>query len=260
MSIYDYLNYFWSRNQDVPCSQCEVALYHYLLFEANRQHWIMPIKVVTKKILCNLKMGKSSVMRAREGLMDKGFIRFSIGKGKDSPTQYVLLSSLQKDNQGVLENGMLNRTHDMTQIGPPNDSKCGTGSGTHLNNITIRSEEDNNIPFISSSSNKDILPVSELHLKLIGDETWLDALMAKLKGVGIDICLDSLRHAVDDFFEMLQSKGITEKNEDDCKNYIFNWIKYHNKKNNYGQDSRNKSKSGRINIADNRPEDYAGLC
>lgn len=258
MSIYDYLNYFWSRNQDVPCSQCEVALYHYLLFEANRQHWIMPIKVVTKKILCNLKMGKSSVMRAREGLMDKGFIRFSIGKGKDTPTQYVLLSSLQKDNQGVLENGMLNRTHDMTQIGTPNDSKCGTESGTHLNNITIRSEEDNNIPFISSSSNKDILPVSELHLKLIGDETWLDALMAKLKGVGIDICLDSLRHAVDDFFEMLQSKGITEKNEDDCKNYVFNWIKYYRKRNE--KESKCFGKAGSSEISTNCPEDYDGVC
>ena len=55
-------------------------------------------------------------------------------------------------------------------------------------------------------------------------------------------------------------KGITEKDEGDCRNYVFNWIKYHLKNKKYGQESRNDNKVGRAEISANRPEDYNGAC
>ena len=45
MSIYDYMNHFWFENENDPCSLSEGVLYFYLLYEANRQHWVKPFKV-----------------------------------------------------------------------------------------------------------------------------------------------------------------------------------------------------------------------
>ena len=47
MGIYDYMNHFWFENENDPCSLSETSLYFYLLYEANRQHWVMPFKVST---------------------------------------------------------------------------------------------------------------------------------------------------------------------------------------------------------------------
>lgn len=40
--IYDYINRFWAEAERNPFNPTEVALYHYLLYEANRLRWNMP--------------------------------------------------------------------------------------------------------------------------------------------------------------------------------------------------------------------------
>ena len=51
MSIYDYLIYFWQKNEYDQCSLSEIALYFCLLHESNRQHWASPFKASTNRTL-----------------------------------------------------------------------------------------------------------------------------------------------------------------------------------------------------------------
>ena len=67
MGIYDYMNNFWFENENDPCSLSETSLYFYLLYEANRQHWVMPFKVSTQMLVARLNTSKQNVMKAREG-------------------------------------------------------------------------------------------------------------------------------------------------------------------------------------------------
>ena len=50
--IYDYINRFWAEAERNPFNPTEVALYHYLLYEANRLRWNMPF--ACWKIQCKL--------------------------------------------------------------------------------------------------------------------------------------------------------------------------------------------------------------
>lgn len=90
MGIYDYMNHFWFVNENDPCSLSETSLYFYLLYEANRQHWLMPFKVSTQMLVARLNTSKQNVMKARDGLRKRGLIGFSKGEGKGKPALYTL--------------------------------------------------------------------------------------------------------------------------------------------------------------------------
>ena len=96
MGIYDYMNHFWFENENDPCSLSESVLYFYLLYEANRQHWVTPFKVSTQMLVARLNTSKQNVMKAREGLRKRGLIGFSKGEGKGKPALYTL----SRDNIG----------------------------------------------------------------------------------------------------------------------------------------------------------------
>jgi len=63
MGIYDYMNHFWFENENDPCSLSESVLYFYLLYEANRQHWVTPFKVSTQMLVARLNTSKQNVMK-----------------------------------------------------------------------------------------------------------------------------------------------------------------------------------------------------
>ena len=90
MGIYDHMNHFWFENENNPCSLSESVLYFYLLYEANRQHWVTPFKVSTQMLVARLNTSKQNVIKAREGLRKRGLIGFSKGEGKGKPALYTL--------------------------------------------------------------------------------------------------------------------------------------------------------------------------
>ena len=52
------MNHFWFKNENDPCSLSEASLFFYLLYEANRQHWVMPFKVSTQMLVARLNTSK----------------------------------------------------------------------------------------------------------------------------------------------------------------------------------------------------------
>lgn len=254
MSIYDYLIYFWLKNEYNQCSLSEIALYFCLLHEANRQHWASPFKASTQMLMARLGTSKSNIMKARESLMRRGLISYVKGDGKGKPALYTLhLSSAEDDGQSQ------ELPQPLTQMITP----VMTQQVTQKLPLPYNKEE-NSINAVRketpspSQSNKE-LTLDELQEKLLADTEWMNGLSKRLTVVGIHLSCDNLKGKINEFFDDLRARKVTKKEETDCRNHVFNWIRYRNK-NNYGQERKCESKVGRAQISDNRPEDYKGAC
>lgn len=264
MSVFELMNYFWFCNENEPCSLSEIALYHYFLFEANRQHWPTPFKVSTLMIQARLNTSKQNIMKAREALMKRGLISYSKGEGKGKPALYTLhlgTSDNSRELPQQLSQPLTQElSHELTQPLPAALTPTLPFSNIKNGNTEYFEKKDT-VPPSPPSSDKVALTLPELREKLLSDGPWLLNLSKRLAGIGINLCGDSLKGKINEFFHEQQGKGITEKEEVDCREYVFNWIRYHsNKKVNYGQDSRSESKGCRVEISDNRPKDYKGAC
>lgn len=126
MNIYCYMNHFWFKNQYDPCSPSETALYHYLLFEAERQQWAMPFRIPTQMVMTYTGISKQGVKDARESLRKRGFITYSKGEGKGRPALYSLVHNNTNElhtqqyrritaSQSVTDSKTQKMTEDVTQ-------------------------------------------------------------------------------------------------------------------------------------------------
>lgn len=262
MSIYDYLIYFWQKNEYDQCSLSEIALYFCLLHEANRQHWATPFKASTQMLMARLGTSKPNIMKARESLMRRGLISYVKGDGKGKPALYTLLLSSAEDGAQSQE-----LTQPLTQKITPMMTQQVTQTLPQVLPLPNKKEEDSinavrkETPSTPSpsQSNKE-LTLDELQAKLLADTEWMNGLSKRLSAVGIAFSNDNLKGKINEFFDDLRSRKVTHKEENDCRNHVFSWIKYHNKNNNYGQERKCESKAGPTQISDNRPEDYKGAC
>ena len=251
MGIYDYMNYFWFENENDPCSLSETSLYFYLLYEANRQHWVMPFKVSTQMLVARLNTSKQNVMKAREGLRKRGLIGLSKGEGKGKPALYTLL---------LLETQSQSLSPTMTQM-LPETLTSKLSQPLPLSNIKEENNKEEVKEDNSPSPNSNIvLTLSELKGKLMDDCSWQQNLSLQLVKNGINLNAEALSKELSDFFDMLEHKGCMGKEEADCRQYAFNWINYNHKNKNHGKESKCFGKAGSAEISANRPEDYNGIC
>ena len=264
MSIFELMNYFWFRNENEPCSLSEMALYHYLLFEANRQHWATPFKVSTQMIQARLNTSKQNVMKARDALMKRGLITYFKGEGKGKPALYMLHLSTSDDRDMQSQQLSQPLKQELAQVLAQPLPATLTPALPLTNIKDVNTDNIDKKKLASSSpqtSDKVVLTLSELREKLLSDEHWQLELSKRLANVDINLTEDNLKGKIIEFFNEQQSKGVTQKEEADCRNYVFNWICYpYKNRNKYGQESRNESKGSRAEISANRPEDYKGNC
>jgi len=256
MSIYDYMNHFWFENENDPCSLSETSLYFYLLYEANRQHWVTPFKVSTQMLVARLNTSKQNLMKARDGLRKRGLIGFSKGEGKGKPALYTL--TLANTGEGVTQTLPLSQTMtpELTDSLPLKLPPSLPHSNIKEENNKEEVKEDN-----SPSPNANIvLTLSELRPKLLNDSSWHQVLSSQLAKNGINLNAKALSKDLTGFFDMLEQKGCKGKEEADCRQYAFNWINYNHKNKNYGKESKCYGKAGSAEISANRPEDYNGVC
>ena len=251
MGIYDYMNHFWFENENDPCSLSEATLYFYLLYEANRQHWASPFKVSTQMLVARLNTSKQNVMKARDGLRKRGLIDFSKGEGKGKPALYTLcLSEEQSQSLSQL------MTQQLTESLASELPQSLPHSNIKKENTTKEVGEEKQSP---SSNSKVVLTLSELMEKLLNDNSWLLGLSERLAKNKIILNGEELKDKVREFFSEQEHKGGKGKEEADCREYVFNWIKY-KYKNYYGNESKCNGQISTIKIEANRPEDYTGYC
>ena len=92
----EYLNRFnrWCGNNDLPLSA--VVLYYRLLDQFNRDGWPDDEQIDTPRLMLMAGCQKEAAYRARDKLVELGFIEYRKGR-KGSPNQYSLTKyTLQK--------------------------------------------------------------------------------------------------------------------------------------------------------------------
>lgn len=90
MDYIKLINRFWGANRHSQFTMAETTLYFYLLNEANRNYWQMPIACATAIICASTGMTKATLIRARNGLKKIGFIGFTEGvQHSRAPTYHI---------------------------------------------------------------------------------------------------------------------------------------------------------------------------
>ncbi len=104
MKYIDLLNRFWEANRADRFTTSERELYYYLLNECNRSYWRMPVACPTSVVCAVIGINRATLMRAREGLRSRKFIRFEEGvQNSRAPTYTILDTSCDTGNATLLQ-------------------------------------------------------------------------------------------------------------------------------------------------------------
>ena len=163
--IYDYINRFWAEAERSPFNPTEVALYHYLLYEANRLRWEMPFACHTAILCVRLSTTKQNISKARQHLMERGLIEFQAGTGIRTPALYSL--TLQTPRQ-------------LPQQITPQLSRELTVQLTHSNIEDKDKNKDKDIIYSQSARDDGHKPLDELETILLADTAWQDKIIGVL--------------------------------------------------------------------------------
>ncbi len=260
MNIVNYMNYFWFNNQYDPCSPSETTLYHYLLFEAERQHWVMPFKVPTQMLMAYTGISKQGVIDARETLQKRGLITYSKGEGKGRPALYSLVCNYTDEvstQQYRRIASSHNTTYSKTQVVaqdvnrrvpqepiqdlPQDFTHESTQNGTQDLTQDLTQEQAPELPHKASlcktpepsqekpqhkpaNSNQSMsqkLPLSKLRTILLNDTSWHDEIIRQLANDGISIDHNTLTRRIANFFDWQEEQDVVERREADCRSHIF---------------------------------------
>lgn len=260
MNIVNYMNHFWLDNQYEPCSPSETALYHYLLFEAERQQWTMPFRIPTQMVMTYTGISKQGVKDARESLKKRGFITYTKGEGKGRPALYSLVLNdtdeeytqqyhritssqnatysktqevvqdvtqrvpqepIQELPQDLTHESTQNETQDLTQEQTPELSY----EASQYKTPEPSQELPQRTPAKSNQSMSQKLPLSELRTILLNDKPWHDVIIRQLANDGISIDYTVLTRRIAGFLDWQEKQGILERGEADCRSHILNSIR-----------------------------------
>ena len=260
MNIVNYMNHFWLNNQYEPCSPSETALYHYLLFEAERQQWTMPFRIPTQMVMTYTGISKQGVKDARESLKKRGFITYTKGEGKGRPALYSLVLNdtdeeytqqyhritssqnatysktqevVQDVTQRVPQEPIQELPQDLTHESTQNETQDLTKEQTpelsyeasQYKTPEPSQELPQRTPAKSNQSMSQKLPLSELRTILLNDKPWHDVIIRQLANDGISIDYTVLTRRIAGFLDWQEKQGILERGEADCRSHILNSIR-----------------------------------
>ena len=204
--IYDYINRFWTEAERSPFNPMEVALYHYLLYEANRLRWVVPFACHTAILCVRLSTTKQNISKARQRLTERGLIEFQAGTGIRTPALYSL--TLQTPRQ-------------LPQQITPQLPRELTVQLTHSN----IEDKDKDIIYSHSARDDGHKPLDELESILLADTAWQDKIIGVLaKRENSEVNTGRLCGYIRDFFEEQRIGGSGQRNESDCRSHFYHWI------------------------------------
>ena len=202
MNIFNLVLRFWQSAQEEAFTPSEAALYFYLLHRANTQKWQMPIRCPTSTVCAFLSTTKQNVMKAREGLKQRGFIEYHPGSGTHDSPLYTLT-----ENPSELSDRLSNEL-----------------SGQLSDQLPLYKNKDKD-RFTTTARMESILSLEELEKMFQEDEQWQQSVLALLLARNIEGAThEILRTQISQFFLYLKASGQTEGETKDCKNYFVNWL------------------------------------
>ena len=91
MNYINIIEGFWRMNAYDRFSSSEIILYLYLVHICNQNYWKMPIACKTATLQSELGLNKSTIIRARAKLRERGLIDFTEGVQNSCSPKYRLL-------------------------------------------------------------------------------------------------------------------------------------------------------------------------
>lgn len=221
MTYIDLINRFWDINRTAPFSMAETTLYFFLLNEANRNRWKRPVGCATAIICASTGMSKSTLMRARKSLMEKGLISYTEGvRNSQFPVYTILVDAVCDDADASPFETTRETSHETTHE---------TTHETYIKDKDIDKEIDidngrekiKREKLLSHSDNK--INIDKLEELLVADEKWQQQIMLQLADSHADLNdKEKLRRLLHRFFNYLRICHVDMKEESDCRAHFFN--------------------------------------
>lgn len=208
MNMYNLVSHFWRAAEEEAFTPSEAALYFYLLHKANTQKWQMPIRCPTATICVFLSTTKQNVMKAREGLRQRGLIEYHSGSGiKDIPVYTLMDATTPLSEQLSYE------------LSPQLPVQLSAQLSLYKN------KEKDKIDPLHNARENDVLSLEVLENMFLKDEQWQQSVLALLLAKNIKgITTEYLKSQISQFFHYLNASGEKEREIKDCKNHFVNWL------------------------------------
>lgn len=223
MTYLDVVNQFWREHEKRYFSPSEIAFYFFIANECNRKFWNMPVACPTEYVCNQLKLSKQAIINARNALAERGLLNYDKGKWGTIPPFYTICELTKKLTSSLTD-------------GLTNDSTINKENKNIKTNTRKERKKERNsnreIKIIKDGDSKKMVSISELRELLLTDLDWQNELFGKLAEEGITFDINSLKEKLLDFFNMLENHGFKEKEEADCRQYVFYWIRKYFKTNN----------------------------
>ena len=234
MEYIKLINRYWETNRSMQFTMAETTLYFYLLNEANRNYWQMPVACATAIICASTGMTKATLIRARNGLKKKGLIGFTEGvQHSRAPTYHIRTFETDDETAG--------RT--------AHNTDAETTHATIIKDNNINKEISNHHARISTN---------DLERILVDDVEWQKNIISQLNNHQISEPTHIIPY-IRKFFSYLRICKVTEKEESDCRSHFFNKMKKeYLKTNNINFNKQNYESKRSIEVAATPPQAYEG--
>lgn len=194
MRYIDYINRLWELNRNNRFKPSERELFFYLLNECNRLYWQMPVYCPTTVICTTLGIDKSTIIRARQGLLQRGLISFTAGvQNSQAPVYTITMDATARATGNATASATI--TKDKTQINNPNPS----APEMSLELLEERMKND-----------------------LSWQQSVLDALANENRSLPPNTILNDY---ISNFFTYLRLQGYESREERDCRSHFYNKLK-----------------------------------
>ena len=201
MTYIEIINRFWKIHQFDHFSSAEIAVYFYLLNMANRNMWEDEIAVATAELCASIGMRRSTIIRARQSLREKGLIECREGVRNSRTPVYRIVTSAT------------------TKATTKTTTKPTTKPTTKE---TLYKDKDIDIDKENISLSTEEKPIDEIEKILVADHNWqtdVVKLTEKHRGPAQTAELLPFLH---EFFGYLRSCGVRTKTVDDCRAHFVN--------------------------------------
>ena len=207
MTYIERINRFWKMHQFDHFSSAEIAVFFYLLNIANRNMWEEEIALSTAELCASIGMRRSTIIRARQCLIEKGLIECREGvHNSRTPIYRIVTFATTKETTKVTTKVTTKETNKVTTKGTTKETLY-KDKNIDKNNLSLCEEEKN---------------IDEIEKILMFDKEWLQevARLAQLRGGPANAV--ELLPLISEFFDYLRCSGVTVKTVADCRSHFVN--------------------------------------
>ena len=242
-NLNEIMTSFWKEHEYDNFSTSQIALFFFLLNRVQSRNWVMPVKCSTSYASQMLNISQQSVITSREALQRRGLLKFSKGVGKAEVPLYTLVLDSKEWMEDLSDN--LNENFNSELKGKPNkmqnennkaifnekdndklkNNKRHGLKDNEATNLNSKINIENAVNINSDITESSILSIEELESKLTDDSKWQSQLISQIRNP--ELTLEDVKEYLAQFFQYIRRQGTDKRDENDCRNHFFNWLKKH---------------------------------